>query len=111
MGEVSTGRFSEICCQSGSGGQEWWSNLLADLVTVTKSARQENLLGRIGGVGNLLGRFSDCHEICKSGNLLADIGRRVNILTDLVTVIKSARNGKCTGRNWKECAGRFSDCH
>ena len=64
-----TGRFREV------------NLLVADLVTVTKSACRFTD-GQIWGGGKSAGgRFSDCHQICQSANLL---------VTDLVTVTKSA---------------------
>ena len=35
-------------------------------------------------------RFSDCHYICQSGDVLAELGGALNLLAYLVTVTKSA---------------------
>ena len=60
---------------------------MVDLVTVTKSASQ---------------------EICWQ-----KLGKAVNLLEDLVSVIKSVQSGNTAGRNWGKgkYTGIFSDCH
>ena len=66
--------------------------------------------------GKSAGRFSDCHQICQSANVLTEMrgksAMRVNLPADLVTVTKSASQQICL-QKWGggKCAGRFNDCH
>ena len=84
--DKSVGRFSD-CFQIFHSGnlldRNWVEvNLLADLVTVTKSVIWEIFCQKWE---ECPGRFSDCHQICQSRNLLEEMG--------------------------EESAGRFSDSH
>ena len=63
---VTKSASQQICWQNGG-------NMMADLVTVTKSASQE-ICWLKWGRGNSAGRFSGSHQICPSGNMLAEIG-------------------------------------
>ena len=66
-----------------SSDRNWgWVNLFTNLVIVTKSVSWEIFWQKWK---KCAGRFSDCHQICQSGNLLAEKG--------------------------KESVGRFSDYH
>ena len=58
--------------------------MLEDLVTVTKSACQNIIWQKWE---ECAGRFSDCHQICQAGNLLAEWGEYD---ADIMTVTKSA---------------------
>ena len=62
---VTKSARQEICWQNGG-------NMLAGLVTVTKSASQNIIWQKWE---ECAGRFSDCHQICQSGKLLAEIGK------------------------------------
>ena len=77
----------EICWK------KWGRNLLADLVTLTKSASQGNMPEE--KVEQSAGRFSDCPYICQSGDVLAELGGALNLLADSVIVTKSA--------SWESC--------
>ena len=90
MGGKSAGRFSDCqqICQSAnlpvdlcnlchSVNLPGWGgvNLLADLVTVTKSASRSMQclpVSKSVGGGKSASRFSDCQQICQLPNLLAD---------------------------------------
>ena len=109
-------------------------NVLADLVTVTKSASQE-ICWQKWGRGKSAGRFSGLSSnlsVRKSAgrncrrNLLADLvtvttsaskeiycrnWEAVNLLGDLVTLTKSASQQYQQAEMVEESAGRFSDCH
>ena len=66
--------------------------MLTDLVTSTKFASQE-IFRQKWGRGKSAGSISDWHQICHSGNLLAEMG--VYLLEDLVTVTKYASQEIC----------------
>ena len=66
-------------------------NLLADVVTVTKSDSQQ-ICWQILAKGKSAGRFSNCHYICQSGSLLKEIGcwgRSVGGISDCFPICQS----------------------
>ena len=86
-------RVSHQIYQSANLPAEMEGNLLADLVTVTKSASrsmQSLQVSKYTGVFKSASRFRDCHQICQSANLPAEMWGEGNMLADLVTVTKSA---------------------
>ena len=66
-------------------------NLLVDLVFVTKSASKE-ICWQKWGRGKSAGRFSDCHPICQSANVLEEIGwwgKSVSGISDCFPICQS----------------------
>ena len=64
--------------------------MLADLVIITKSVSQENMLAENGGES--AGRFGDCHQICQSAILLEEIrcwGKSVGGISDCFPISQS----------------------
>ena len=137
MWGVSACRFTDchLICQSVNlpvrrSADRNGGNMLANLVTVTKSASQE-ICWQKWGVGNLPADLvtvtkSASQEICWQmwGNLPADLvtvtksaSQEIywqkwglgNLPADLVTVTKSASQEICW-QMWGESASRFSDC-
>ena len=81
---------------------------MSDFLPFRKSA------SRIWGGGKSAGRFSGCHQICLSGNILTVHWGRVNILADLVTghqICQLQEILLADNWGWVNLLHRFSDYH